>query len=558
MTSQILPGPKETIPRSGRWARWVRFLDQREPGTSLALFRIAMGLVVVGSVGSVVMHGLVPSVWMSRGDGGFLGQVQENWLVRLLGGASSGMVWTLTAVTLLSGMFLVLGLGGRITAFIALQAFLALTDLNPYSHGGDDYLICNALWLLVLARSSATLSLDCRLRTGRWISGALIPAWPRYLAIFQLVLVYWATGVQKISADWVPGGELSALYYICQLPTWVRWDMTWLAWVYPLTQAATLTVWLFEVFSPLLLLALYFRATAERPGKLRAFFNRVRYRGWFVAIGAAMHVGLIVVLNVEPFSSATLSFYVCLFRPEEWQALGRRLFGKREAPMPGPALAAVARAPWWPHARAALVTAHLVAILVVAFPAPPEAALKAETWELPAVRAELAAWSERLSFWGNGVAPEELQAFAMDVSRGWIGVYNALKAPFSPYYEYCGTYQTWCMFAGVEHDMTRLEIAVKEGDVWRTVAIERDPDHPWLDGWLSHHRLRPAIDRFAQGAPGLEVFAAWLGEQAALDFPNADRVRVRYLLRRIPPPEDMRAGNWDQGQFVRTVIVYLR
>ena len=63
---------------------------------------------------------------------------------------------------------------------------------------GDDRLLTNALWLLVLSRSTATLSLDCRLRTGQWVSSVLVPAWPRYLALYQLVLVYGTTGLQKL------------------------------------------------------------------------------------------------------------------------------------------------------------------------------------------------------------------------------------------------------------------------------------------------------------------------------------------------------------------------
>ena len=51
----------------GRWVGWVALLDRREPGTSLALFRIACGLVVFGAVGSVAAHGLVPALWFVYG-----------------------------------------------------------------------------------------------------------------------------------------------------------------------------------------------------------------------------------------------------------------------------------------------------------------------------------------------------------------------------------------------------------------------------------------------------------------------------------------------------------
>src|SRR5262249_6669529 len=57
-------------PRRGPWGRWVALLAQREAGTSLALFRIACGGSLLCSVGSVVLHGMVPVIWLSPDDGG--------------------------------------------------------------------------------------------------------------------------------------------------------------------------------------------------------------------------------------------------------------------------------------------------------------------------------------------------------------------------------------------------------------------------------------------------------------------------------------------------------
>jgi hypothetical protein len=281
---------------------------------------MACGLVVLGAVGSVAAFGLVPVLWMNPADGGYT-TVSPSWLFERLGGVTPTTVWAVVVVTLLAGLAMTLGLGGRLMPLVALQGYLALYSLNSDAVGGYDWLLTNALWLLVLARATATLSLDCRLRTGCWRCADLVPAWPRYLAIYQIVLVYWTTGLQKLSAAWTPAGGFSALYYILQEPTWHRWDMSWLAWVYPLTQVATATSWIWELTAPLLLLALWFRRTADRPGRLRALFNRVPVRGLWVAIGVCVHLGILIFMNVGPFSWVSLAFYVCLFRPEEWQAM---------------------------------------------------------------------------------------------------------------------------------------------------------------------------------------------------------------------------------------------
>ncbi len=312
-------------PRRGLWGRWVALLSEREVGMSLALFRAACGACVLWSIGSVVIYGMVPVIWLGPADGGYAPVGQGPRLFQWLGGVTPATVWGVVAATLLAGLLLLLGGGGRLTALAALLGYQALTGINGNTLGAYDWLLTNALWLVVLARSTATLSLDCRLRTGRWRSDELVSAWPRYLAIYQIVLVYWSTGMHKLSHYWTPAGGFSALYYILQEPNWQRRDMSWLAHVYPLTQAATATAWAFEITAPLLLLVLWYRRTRERPGRLRALCNRLPLRGLWVATGVAMHLGILVLMDVGPFSLVAVAYYPCLYRPDEWRRVGALL-----------------------------------------------------------------------------------------------------------------------------------------------------------------------------------------------------------------------------------------
>lgn len=316
----------------GAWARWVALLGRQEHGRTLALLRIAFGLCVLYTVGSVVAHGLVPFLWFDAQDGGYLELGKTWWLVDALGGPKPPVVWGLVGLTLLAGSTLTLGLFSRISAFISLQGLMALTWINAQAGGSYDDLLANALWLLVLADSGATSSLDCRLRTGAWSSDTPVSAWPRYLFILQITVVYFSTAIQKISAYWTPGGDFSALYYILQQPTWQRWDMRSAAYVFPLTQVATASTWLWEMSSPLLLLAFYFRDTRTRPGRLRALFNRLDFRLGYIFFGVLLHLGIFAVMEVGPFSWITLSYYLALGHPEEWAAVERRLRRRTASP----------------------------------------------------------------------------------------------------------------------------------------------------------------------------------------------------------------------------------
>lgn len=299
--------------------RWMAFCTSTEEGTSLALFRIGMGLSLLLTVGWVVFGGVVEPVWLDKAHGG-IHRLRPTWLVGLLGGATPTVIWGLIAANTAAGVLLVLGLGGRITAFVALQLGLGLLKVNGYADAAYDLLLFNGLWLCVLGDASRTLSLDAKLRTGRWTDPTPIGRWARYLVVLQLAVMYVSTGLQKLSVHWVPWGDLQALYYIWQMPTFHYRDMSWTAPAEPLLQAATLVTWTWEVTAFVFLLA---ARGAERGS-----------RGWrvmravYVALGLVMHAVLLLTMELGPFGFTTVAFYPALFTPDElrraWERLVRR------------------------------------------------------------------------------------------------------------------------------------------------------------------------------------------------------------------------------------------
>ncbi len=499
------------------WSRWCGLLAEREAGTTLALYRIACGVCILLLVGSIAWHGLVPVVWLNPADGGYK-PVSTPWLFGWLGGVNPTTVWCIVAFSLVSAVLLILGLGGRLTSFVALQTILALTHIDR--PGFDDLLLINMLWLLVLSRSTATLSLDCRRRTGQWTSGELVSAWPRYLVIVQLVVLYWAAGIQKVSVYWTPADGYSALYYILQRPGWVKWEMTWLAWIYPLTQAATALTWLWEVTAPLLLVVLWFRRTADRPGRLRRFCNRLPLRGAFVAVGLAVHTGIFVFMDLGPFSLIIGSCYICLFRPPPGSA--------------GVPSASTSRAS---RIVPLFVAIHIVAVLLQASPAPMYS--DRESWKQPRVQAELAEWATRLD-----VPEATLEERLWTVSDRYLRVRNPIQEVFSPYYRYCGTAQGWRMFVAPDLEPTRLEIEVLEAGQWRTVYRELDSEYRWLAGTLEHWRFRVAFfsTTWTRNWDEFHAFSQWVAVKAKRDFPDAEGVRIGLTASRVLSAHEVRAG----------------
>ncbi|MEQ1503274.1 MAG: hypothetical protein ABMB14_13640 [Myxococcota bacterium] len=319
-----------TVP--GAWTRWVDRVAATESATSIALFRIGIGLGALLTIGSVASRGLVPVLWVDRALGGYRALGDGPWLVSALGGPNPTVVWGLVAVALVGAALLTLGIGGRVVAFATLVACTNLVSINAHAGGSYDDLLTNGLWLAVLGGGEATLSVTARIRTGAWWPPAEVLAFPRWLTAWQLVLMYHTTGLQKVSAYWVPGGDASALYYILQQPEWHRRDMSALAYVFPLTQLATTVTWLWEVTAPVWLLATWYGATRDRPGWLRAWSNRLHLRTVYAAIGIGMHVVIWATMEVGPFSPLSLAFYVAMVHPEEWERLAARWLPARLRP----------------------------------------------------------------------------------------------------------------------------------------------------------------------------------------------------------------------------------
>lgn len=302
------------------WNFWVSILDRRENAHSLALVRIACGLIVCIHLSKLLYSGTTDWVWVDATRGG-LRSLDPAWM-SYFGGLTPNNVHVLVGIVAVAAFCMSLGLATRLSTLITWFGYDYLADLNNHSGGSYDELIKNTLFLLLLSGAGKALSVDARLRP----SSALVPAWPRYLMVVQLVLVYWMTALQKVSSSWVPMGELDALWYILQQPTWQRIivPMGKLTAFYPLTQLATLSVWLFEQAAPLLLLSFWYRDTRSRPGWLRHAFNAHRFRDLFLFYGLTMHLGIEILMEVGPFSWATLTLYLACFHPDEWRAFWGR------------------------------------------------------------------------------------------------------------------------------------------------------------------------------------------------------------------------------------------
>ncbi len=122
----------------------------------------------------------------------------------------------------------------------------------------------------------------------------------------------------KFASVWWPDGNWTAIYYVLVNPIYSRWAIDWgqPPW-FQLTQLATVSTVLFEWCAWVLLPAYWFRFTHQRPGRLRALFNRIDVRGIYVACGLSLHLGIELFMSLGSFALAMLALYPIFLHPDE-------------------------------------------------------------------------------------------------------------------------------------------------------------------------------------------------------------------------------------------------
>jgi hypothetical protein len=198
---------------------------------------------------------------------------------------------------------------------------------------------------------------------------------------------------------------------------------------------------------------------------------------------------------------------------------------------------------WWPHVRAGLVVLHVVAITLVALPAP-VGGMDRRLWADPTVQAEFRAWRGRLAAVGLELSAQEFEDRLFDAAAGLMDAREAVIAPFVPYYDHCGTWQSWRMFVAPHTHPSRLVVEVQRDGAWEEVFRERSSTATWMRPILAQDRLRSAIFRYswANFKGSYKRFARWVSERALADHPGAQAARVRYERQASPTPEQARAG----------------
>lgn len=217
-----------------------------------------------------------------------LAMLSETWQVAIFWALGLGVAVLLTV-----------GWRSRLMAFLAFVVVSSVSWRDPLILDGSDFVFrVLPLWL-AFTDCGARFSVDALGRRERGEPTGRGFALPVRILELQVAWIYLATGLEKMSGTLWPQGL--ATYYSLQLEhTFGRW------WARPL--ATNLTIAQLSDYGTLFV-ELVFLPLALLPSRITRLIA--------VIIGAALHLGILTLMNVGNFPVIMLSALV-LFLPAEW------------------------------------------------------------------------------------------------------------------------------------------------------------------------------------------------------------------------------------------------
>ncbi len=275
---------------------WERFWFEPEQTSTLALVRIAFGLVTLAWTLTLAHdghsflsgEGILPSShYEGKGD--------AVWgLLDLSDGRAA--VTALLVVLSLACAFLIVGQFTRLAAVIVFVGIVSLERRNPFVFNSGDGLLRIIAFYLMLAPSGTSLSLDRwrRARDSFWEFPARAP-WALRLMQVQLSIVYLAGLRAKLAGPtWNDG---TAVSYAVRLEDLARFDLP------------------HSLATSELAVNLLTYGTLATEALIGVLVWKRALRPWVLGLGFAMHVGIDLTIRVGFFGSGMFVLYLAFLSP---------------------------------------------------------------------------------------------------------------------------------------------------------------------------------------------------------------------------------------------------
>jgi hypothetical protein len=318
LSSETSAAPKASALRwRGAFMRWIAFWDRRERATSLAFTRILVGSVLFLDMLLARYRGAAEALLAPPPFGMGTGAAAVPSFLpapSALAGDDVAVLWW--ALVLVASLMFA---SGALYKSAGALLTLALVNFAHFDPNGDaiDTLYRVVVPILTLSRANARFSVDAWLgsKLGR-PPPTMVPAWPRYLLMLQLLWMYFSAAHCRDDAAWWPHGGFAAIGNVMGDPHFARFPPGSLVSLYPLTQLGTAVSMAFEMSAPLMVFLTWFRR--DGGGSFGAFARRWRIRAVWLATGAALHLGIALTMTLGMFPYGVLALYPLFLHPDEY------------------------------------------------------------------------------------------------------------------------------------------------------------------------------------------------------------------------------------------------
>lgn len=293
------PAQSGLVPRKDSWAACFAPVD----GASLAVFRIAFGLLMCADLCAYLANGWVDDI-LIRPSFHFT-YLGFDWVKPLPGN------WTKVECAVLAGLSLCIALGlfHRVAALLFFIGFTHLFLIDAAEYLNHFYLICLFAFLLVFVPAHRCWSLDTWRKPGG--DSGSVPAWCLWLVRAKVGIPYVYGGIAKLNGDWLRGEPLRMwLEKRSGFPIIGRWfGEEWMVY--------------FFSYSGLLLDLLFVPFLLWKPTRLWAYLVVIAFN---LMNAALFHIGVFPWMMI----AASLLF----FPPDwpRWRCRGREIGWKQTSP----------------------------------------------------------------------------------------------------------------------------------------------------------------------------------------------------------------------------------
>jgi predicted DCC family thiol-disulfide oxidoreductase YuxK len=282
-------------------AGWNRFFHEPMPATTLGLYRIFFGLMLLAYAWLISSDLLI---WY--GDKGVLPLAESK---NTPGGAGLNLLHFLPnndlalqaffGVFTLAALCVTFGFGTRVAQVVVYLCLVSLHHRNMMLlHSGDYFLRIASFWMM-FANSGQAFSIDrlIRIARGKDTSAvAMVTPWPMRMIQMQVAMLYLCAFLWKIRGEpWLNG---TAIYYSSRLVEFWRFPTPY-------------------VFEHMWTIKLMTWATLAIEFALGFLLWIKDWRYWILLSGVMLHAGIDWTMNIPMFAPILVSAYITWVAPED-------------------------------------------------------------------------------------------------------------------------------------------------------------------------------------------------------------------------------------------------